>query len=136
MLIGPSSRPILPRPPSDNAELKDLIHYLKDLDKALTTFQSVIVSNTFGLAGIRGLSGSGVVAQNFIQSFKVGNLTNILWSFTGFEGNASYILLTSLSKQTWNNFVTETTRTTTDVLINFGDIVTSGTILHCCLIQA
>lgn len=135
MLIGPSARPILPRPISDSADLKAVIAYLKDLDKALSTFQSAIVANAIGLNGVRGISSTGTVAQNFLHTFNISNMTQMTWTFTSFEADASYMVLTMQSKQTWDSFVTETTRTTSNITFTFGGVVASGTIMHCVLVR-
>ena len=135
MLIGPSTRPILPRVPDLSYDLKAVIAYLQDLDKALSTFQSAIVANAIGLNGVRGLSSTGVTAQNFVHTFNISNLTQMIWTFTSFEADASYLCLTMQSKQTWDSFVTETSRTTSNITFTFGGAVASGTIMHCVLLR-
>ena len=135
MLVGPSARPFLPVPINANADLKAIVLYLQELDKSLSTFQSAIVANTVGLIGVHGLSSTGTVAQNFVQSFNITDLTQLNWVFSSFEMDASYMVLGMQSKQSWDSFITETTRTTTDITFNFGGQVASGTLMQVVLIR-
>ena len=135
MLVGPSARPFLPVPINANADLTAVIAYLQELDKSLSTFQSAIVANTVGLIGIHGLSSTGTVAQNFVQSFNITDLTQLNWVFSSFEADASYIVIGVQSKNSWDSFVTETSKTTTGMTFNFGGQVASGTILNVVLLR-
>lgn len=135
MLVGPTSRPVLPKPPEITANLRDVLAYLKELDKALTTFQSNIVSNSVGVLGLRGLSSTGVVAQNFIQSFNISGLTTLTWTFTSFESNASYLVFAMQSKTDTTQWVSETTRNTSTVVFNFATQIASGTLMGVLLVR-
>lgn len=135
MLIGPSTRPLLPQPPRDDDDLRTVIRYLQDMAEVMGRFQSAIVVNTVGAIGLRGLSSTGTVSQNLTQSFDISNATRLLWTFTGFEADTSYMIYSMQTKQSWSSFITETTKTTTDVLFTFGSPVASGTIMHVLLMR-
>lgn len=135
MLTGVPLRPLTPPLPSPDAELKDIIQYLRSLDTAINTFITRVVTNAQGMLGVRGLSSSGVISQNFTYgSLGIGNQTSIWWSFANIEPDASYMILYSPNMST-GMVMTKQTRTTTGVQFTFNPNVLSGMLLDLCLLR-
>jgi len=135
VLTGVPLRPLTPPLPSPDAELKDIIQYLRSLDTAINTFITRVVTNAQGMLGVRGLSSSGVISQNFTYgSLGIGNQTSIWWSFANIEPDASYMILYSPNMST-GMVMTKQTRTTTGVQFTFNPNVLSGMLLDLCLLR-
>ena len=136
MLIGPPHRPHMPEVPDEREGLQGIYDYLRRLDRALATNFSVIVGNSIGLAGLRGISGSGTVANNFVrQSLQIGNLTNFVCSLVNVESNASYLVFLQPSRTT-GMVVTTHIQTTTSIMFGFEPAVPSGMTLNLMLVRS
>lgn len=136
MLIGPPYQPSLPDPPREpNANLKDILEYLRDLPESVGKSLQAIVANTVGLGGVRGISSSGIIPRNFVkQALYIGNTTSASWVFSNIEADASYLIFYSPSVST-GVVLTQQTRTTTAVNFVFNPAVPSGALLDVLLLR-
>lgn len=115
--------------------MEGIYRYLEDFDRAAANYLSSIVANTVGILGVRGLSGSGTIAQNFVRgSLAIGNQTSLAWTFTGIEGDASYMILYSPNRST-GMVMTVQSRQTTQVLFTFNPACPSGMLLDVMLLR-
>lgn len=135
MLVGIPIRPQLPILPALGSDLAAIHRYLQDLEQTINVYMSRIVSNAVGLVGVRGLSSSGVVSQNFIQgSLAIGGHTSLTWGFSNIETDASYMVFYSPSVSTGMVMVGQT-RMTTGVAFTFNPAVPSGMLLDILLLR-
>ena len=96
MLVGPPVKPSLPEIPREQDGIRGVIQYLKDLEISINAFVSAIVTNSVALAGLRGVSTTGIVPKNFsIQSLAFGGRTTALWAFDAAESDPSFMLIIS-----------------------------------------
>jgi hypothetical protein len=92
MLIGPAQRPTLPDVPPSSANINDIYDYLRKLDRYLQATVASMV-NTTNIAGLQGLSGTGLVENNFRGSVNIsGSATAAVVSLPHLEPNTSYFL--------------------------------------------
>lgn len=135
MLVGAPPRPDLPRVPDPSLGLEGIYNYLRELDPVLQNFVSTLVRSTVGMIGVRGLSATGTLPQNFTKSsLDIGNQTSVSWVFTNMESDASYMIFYSPSVNT-GVVLTSLTRATTNVSFRFNPVVPSGVLMDILLLR-
>ena len=135
MLIGPSTRPTLPELPSESEGIRGIIRYLRDLEFSVNSFVSAIVVNSVALAGVRGISSSGIVPKNFVaQAVDFSNRTTGLWVFDAPESDVSYMLIFS-PNSTASFALINITRFSTGVIFQIANTGISGLKLDCLLLR-
>lgn len=135
MLIGPSHGTKLPQVPVEAGSIEAILYYLKDLRDTLDVYLNSIVGGAVGLAGVRGISSSGVIAQNFTKgSLAIGNQTTAVWAFANAEQNPSYLLLYGTNADA-SFLLTGLAKGTTNVIFSFRAAQASGMLLDICLIR-
>lgn len=131
MLLGPPAFPRFPGVPRRGADLEDIRKYLENLDEAVQRFFSSIVINSVAVVGLRGLSGSGVGARNFVQSLNIGNATLVEWKFSTPEPDPSYLIFHSYT--TTGAIMVRQVRSVSSVLFEFRPATPSGLVMDCFL---
>jgi len=131
LLVGPGKTQVpVPVPsatePDEPAGLVAIRQYLEML--ARTDTGSNIVTNTIGIIGTRGLSGTGTPAENFTKILNIGNQTQMSWNFANKEADASFMVFYSPSAST-GMVMTKLTKSVSNVLFNFSPAVPSGLLL-------
>ena len=136
MLLGPSLRLDTFQSDRGNANsIEGIRRYLEELGRNLKTHYSTIVTNTVGMIGVRGLSGTGVAAQNFVKvGLAIGGQTTAAWLFSSAESDISYMLLYTPSAST-GMVITQVSKQTTQALFSFNPTVPSGMLLDILLLR-
>ena len=134
MLIGPSHRSFLPRVPDPSEGLDGIYRYLEDFDRAASHYLSAIVANTVGLVGVRGISSTGTVSQNFIGRLMISAVTQASFIFTGLEANVSYMVFSQPSVSSGVS-ITGITAETSRILFDFGSVTPTNASLNILILR-
>lgn len=135
MLIGPSHRPQLPIPPDESLGLQGVFDYLRSIDRAVNVYISSIVGNSVGVIGTRGISGTGVPANNFNRIlFPLGGTNSAVWTFMNFEPDATYGIWYTMSTTTGVNMLS-IARSASNVVFTLAGNAPSGLMMDVLMLR-
>lgn len=135
MLLGVPLRPQLPPVPLVGTDVEGIRRYLQALDQAVFVYISEVLTGAVGLLGVRGISSSGIVAQNFVlPPVPIGNTSAFVIPLPHQESDPSYLLWIQ-STAPASTVLKSYTRGTTFVSFNLGAAAPSGAQLHILLLR-
>lgn len=135
MLLGVPLRPQLPPIPLQGTDLEGIRRYLEQLDQAVFVYISEVLTGAVGLLGVRGISSSGTVAQNFLPGPLVpGVTTTSLLRLPRLEPDASYVLFLQPTAPA-STVITSWTQMTSGVIFNFAAPPPPGSVVNVLLLR-
>lgn len=134
MLIGPPWGRLTPRLPDESEGMEGIYRYLRDLNHELLHISTSIVVNTFGLIGMRGISGTSTQANNFSRGvLSVGGGTTAAWVFTNPEIDATYMVF--IQNSTESNMISAIDKSVSRLLLTFSPTAIAGSTVDIVLVR-